>query len=306
MQISALTPFIQAIAPPATRGATAPSSRAGRSDRPGPSRGPHRPADSVEISATGQREAADLDRRLVGQLTEDEQRVVQELATRDREVRAHEQAHVAAAGPYARGGPKYQYQTGPDNRRYAVGGHVDIDTSPVPDDPEATIRKAQVIRAAAMAPGEPSGQDRQVAAAASKMEAEARRELQAKQTPESGFASSAPADAYTPSAAVGAAPTAAAPFAQRRPDGEAPLGEPPAPQPTDEDSAGRHSPIRSGPERSATDARSDEAAFGRPDRSSAPHPRRVPSWTDARVHHADAAAAYGSQPRSGGLLDILA
>ena len=42
---------------------------------------------------------------------------------------------------------------------------------------EATIDKAQVVRAAALAPARPSAQDRQVAAAATRMEAEARREL---------------------------------------------------------------------------------------------------------------------------------
>jgi|GEM_PF-4366859 len=67
---------------------------------------------------------------LAGQeLTEQEQREVQELKTRDREVRQHEQAHMAAAGGHARGGPSYEYTTGPDNRRYAIGGEVSIDTS---------------------------------------------------------------------------------------------------------------------------------------------------------------------------------
>ena len=126
--------------------------------------------DTVEISAEAEAE-------LLGQLGEDAQRVVVQLKARDREVRSHEQAHLAAAGPYATGGPSYTYTTGPDGQRYAVGGEVGIDTSPVPDDPEATIRKAQVIRAAASAPADPSGQDRQVAAAASKMEAQATQEL---------------------------------------------------------------------------------------------------------------------------------
>ena len=124
--------------------------------------------------------------RLIGQLSEAQRRTVEKLKARDREVRAHEQAHLSAAGPHARGGPSFQYQKGPDNARYAVGGEVDIDVSPMPGDPEATIRKAQVIRAAALAPSDPSPQDHQVAAAATKMEAEARQELsqqfQAQQT----------------------------------------------------------------------------------------------------------------------------
>ncbi len=112
-----------------------------------------------------------------GELSEEEQEQVEELKTRDREVRTHEQAHLAAAGQYARGGPTYTYQRGPDGKRYAIGGEVQIDTSSVPDDPEATLQKAQVIRAAATAPAEPSSQDQAVAAAATKMAAEARQEI---------------------------------------------------------------------------------------------------------------------------------
>lgn len=112
-----------------------------------------------------------------GELSEEEQEQVDELKERDREVRTHEQAHKAAAGPHARGGPTYEYQRGPDGQNYAVGGSVDIDTSPVKGDPEATIQKAQVVRAAALAPAEPSAQDRKVAAAASRMLAEAQSDL---------------------------------------------------------------------------------------------------------------------------------
>ena len=122
------------------------------------------------------------------ELSEEEQREVEKLKDRDREVRAHEQAHVAAAGPYSRGGPKYEYERGPDSRRYAVGGEVGIDTSPVEGDPEATIQKARVVKRAALAPAEPSGQDRQVAAEASRMETEARREI-AKRDRDDGSAS---------------------------------------------------------------------------------------------------------------------
>ncbi|MEM1424828.1 MAG: putative metalloprotease CJM1_0395 family protein [Planctomycetota bacterium] len=111
------------------------------------------------------------------ELSEAEREQVRELKARDAEVKAHEQAHVAAAGPYYRGGPTYSYQQGPDGNRYAVGGSVQIDTSPVPGDPEATIAKAQTVRRAALAPAEPSTTDQQVAAAASKMEAQARQEL---------------------------------------------------------------------------------------------------------------------------------
>lgn len=117
-------------------------------------------------------------------LTEEQLKQLEELKQRDQEVRAHEAAHLAAAGQYAKGGPSFDYEKGPDGKNYAVGGEVSIDTSKVPNDPEATIQKAQQIRAAAMAPAEPSSQDRQVAAEAVQMEAQARAELQQQQTKE--------------------------------------------------------------------------------------------------------------------------
>ena len=111
------------------------------------------------------------------ELTPEEQKQVKELKRRDREVRQHEQAHKAAAGQFAQGGPSFEYEIGPDGRRYAVGGSVAIDTSKVQNDPEATIRKAQQVKRAALAPKDPSSQDRKVAAEASRLEAEARKEL---------------------------------------------------------------------------------------------------------------------------------
>lgn len=135
---------------------------------------PQTAVDSTE--GKGGREAASNAPSNGENLSEDEQREVQELKARDREVRAHEQAHLAAAGSYAIGGPTYEYDRGPDNRQYAIGGEVQIDTSPEKD-PEATIRKAQVVRRAAQAPAEPSSQDRSVASAAARMESQARQEL---------------------------------------------------------------------------------------------------------------------------------
>lgn len=113
-----------------------------------------------------------------------EQREIRSLSARDREVRAHEQAHAAVGGKHA-GSPVYEFVRGPDGVSYAVGGEVKISTSPVPGDPEATIAKAQQLRRAANAPAEPSSQDRQVAAAATRMEVEARAELRQEQLMES-------------------------------------------------------------------------------------------------------------------------
>lgn len=98
-------------------------------------------------------------------LTDEERQEVQQLQQRDAEVRRHEQAHQAAGGPYA-GAAVYQYQRGPDNRLYAIGGEVRIDASAVPGDPQATIAKMRIVRRAALAPAEPSPQDLRVAASA--------------------------------------------------------------------------------------------------------------------------------------------
>jgi len=102
---------------------------------------------------------------------------VRELKARDLEVRTHEQAHLSAAGRYANGGASFTYQRGPNGVSYATGGEVSIDTSPVSGDPKATLEKAQVIQRAALAPAQPSSQDRAVAAAAAQMAAQARAEL---------------------------------------------------------------------------------------------------------------------------------
>ncbi len=139
------------------------------------------PAAEPELSAqTTDNEPAETS---AGGLTSEEQVVVAELQQTDRKVRAHEQAHLAAAGGLARG-VSFTFVTGPDGQQYAVGGEVSIDTSPVSGDPQATIQKAQQIRAAANAPANPSGQDRAVAAQASGMEQAARQELAAEQNAE--------------------------------------------------------------------------------------------------------------------------
>ncbi|MDR1960330.1 MAG: hypothetical protein LBQ54_15055 [Planctomycetaceae bacterium] len=118
------------------------------------------------------------------ELTDKEKQQVTELQSRDTEVRAHEAAHLAAAGAYATSGASYTFETGPDGKKYAVGGEVSIDASPIDGDPEATIQKAQQVQAAALAPAQPSSQDYKVAAKASQMEAEARQELQQQRSEE--------------------------------------------------------------------------------------------------------------------------
>lgn len=126
-------------------------------------------------SSTKSSEKATENKTQPGELTPEEQQLVSELKIRDREVRAHEQAHISVGGPYIRGS-SFQYQTGPDGRRYAVGGEVGIDTSPEKE-PERTIAKMEVVKRAALAPKDPSAQDRSVAATASERELEAQLEL---------------------------------------------------------------------------------------------------------------------------------
>ncbi|TMS93351.1 catalase [Pseudoalteromonas sp. S201] len=107
---------------------------------------------------------------------EQEQQQIKELKARDTEVRTHEQAHAAVGGQYA-GSPSYEYQRGPDGTNYAVGGEVPIDVGIINGDPQATIDKMQTVRAAALAPAEPSGADRAIAADATQKMAAAQAEL---------------------------------------------------------------------------------------------------------------------------------
>jgi len=128
---------------------------------------PRRDPDRVELSPEAREATA---------LTKQEQQEVEQLRKQDREVRIHEQAHKTAAGP--QGGPiSFTYTTGPDGKRYAVAGEVAIDVSPVEGDREATLRKMQQVRSAALAPAEPSAADRRIAAQAQQIERDARAEL---------------------------------------------------------------------------------------------------------------------------------
>tara|TARA_R110000850_G_scaffold13134_3_gene42968 strand:- start:22 stop:600 length:579 start_codon:yes stop_codon:yes gene_type:complete len=95
----------------------------------------------------------------------EEIQLLDQLKQTDREVRQHEMAHQTVGGAYT-GGASYEYEVGPDGKRYAVAGEVPIDYGPVPNDPQATIEKMQTVIAAAMAPADPSPKDHQVAAQA--------------------------------------------------------------------------------------------------------------------------------------------
>ncbi len=152
---------------------------------PAAARPAYGPATIVETSATAKSATTDTKPRDPEQLSEDEERQVQKLRQRDTEVRAHEGAHSAAGGGLA-GGASYEYVTGPDGRRYAVGGEVQIDASPVRDNPAATIAKMDIVIRAALAPADPSPQDRSVATAASKARSAAQTQLRQQTEAENG------------------------------------------------------------------------------------------------------------------------
>jgi len=128
----------------------------------------------------------------LSELSQQEQQQLQQLKSRDQVVRAHEAAHVAAGSGIVRGGANFSFQRGPDGVQYAVGGEVTIDASKVAGDPQATIQKAQQIQAAALAPAQPSTQDRNVAAKAAQMAIEARAEISQQGDNEETSSSSTP------------------------------------------------------------------------------------------------------------------
>ena len=132
---------------------------------------------------------------------------VAELKSVEREVIAHEGAHMAVGGQFA-GGVSYTYTTGPDGKKYITGGEVPIST-PATDDPEEALRNAEQVMRAAMAPASPSGQDAAVAAGAAQMAAQARAQLAAEgankgDSGSDGTNSEKSVDAYTAKRAMDA------------------------------------------------------------------------------------------------------
>ncbi|MFA7555372.1 MAG: putative metalloprotease CJM1_0395 family protein [Spongiibacteraceae bacterium] len=136
-----------------------------------------------------------------------DQQQIRILAARDREVRAHEQAHAAVGGQHA-GATDYTFERGPDGVNYAIGGEVPINLpGGTKADPEAVLAAANQVRRAALAPADPSAQDRSVAAQASQIAAEARIELVVQQQQEQIARSQADAVADQAGNVTGAAPS---------------------------------------------------------------------------------------------------
>jgi len=168
----------------ATSGRAASGSRASRPDQAA------QPEPSSRADSKADKAAADN-----ASLTREERQRVRELKRRDRQVRQHEQAHVSAGGSVVEGGPSFEFTRGPDGKRYAVSGSVQIDSSKVRGDPQATIEKMRQVRRAALAPAQPSGQDRQVARKAAQAIQEARAKLNANESAGPGSSDSPSDDA---------------------------------------------------------------------------------------------------------------
>lgn len=136
-----------------------------------------KPADTKEVTATGgSGSAANGAKPKDSAESAQVQQQIAELERIDRAVRAHERAHLAAAGGLAVSAATFSYRRGPDGKLYAVGGEVSIDTSPEKT-PRETISKAGRIVAAALAPADPSAQDHAVANHAEQMAMSAQQEL---------------------------------------------------------------------------------------------------------------------------------
>lgn len=169
-QTSEFTPY----SPFSSNKATADNSRAEGSDSANSTQSA--PANiQKEQNERSQQETEQAERQQQRQEQQD-LKIIRELSQRDSEVRAHEQAHSAVGGQYA-GSANYTYQRGPDGVSYAVGGEVPIDVGPVNGDPRATLEKMKTVQRAALAPAEPSSQDRRVAAMAAQQASQARVEI---------------------------------------------------------------------------------------------------------------------------------
>lgn len=134
---------------------------------------------STEQNSTTEKsseEKTDTSNQVQPTLTPEQKQELAELKARDTEVKTHEQAHLAAASGLSASAPSYEYETGPDGNKYAVGGEVSISFTKS-SDPKENIAKAQTMKAAALAPAQPSSQDLAVARRATSIILDAQQEL---------------------------------------------------------------------------------------------------------------------------------
>ncbi len=126
-------------------------------------------------SSTDNAEAASATGSATSVQTPQAQQQVQKLKQADANVRQHEAAHQSAGGGNA-GAASFTYTRGPDGKSYATAGEVQVDISPE-NEPSATISKMEQVKAAALAPNDPSPQDLRVAAQADALKLKAQSEL---------------------------------------------------------------------------------------------------------------------------------
>ena len=141
-------------------------------------------------ASSGQRASSSRAKSDVPELTDESKARLKGV---ERDVIAHEAAHKAVGGQYA-GPVSYTYATAPDGSRYIVGGEVAI-TAPEGRTPEETIQIMEQVKRAALAPGSPSAQDMQVAAAASAAQMRAQAEL-ARQAAEKAYSAEKESSAH--------------------------------------------------------------------------------------------------------------
>ncbi len=135
------------------------------------------------VSVRPEKDGNDGARAPSGAFKPDEVRVSDEALARSREVEAHENAHIAMLGGAAASPVMYDTVRGPNGEAIKVGGSVKVDMAEVPGDPEATLRKANAIIAAANAPNDPSAADARTAARAYQMASKAQEEIAAERSP---------------------------------------------------------------------------------------------------------------------------
>lgn len=97
---------------------------------------------------------------------------VAKLKSTEEKIKAHEAAHKSAGGTMT-GPVSFSYTRGPDGKNYITGGEVPISVSSGKT-PQETISRMQQVIQAALAPADPSPQDRAVAAQAAALQQQAR------------------------------------------------------------------------------------------------------------------------------------
>ncbi|MCK7490588.1 MAG: hypothetical protein MZW92_01495 [Comamonadaceae bacterium] len=91
------------------------------------------PARSPALRAVGAAAPVAEPRARIGEreLSADEERILQQMRSRDRELRVQERAYVLLGGTLLRTLPSHTYERGPDGRFYAIAAEATIDTSSV-------------------------------------------------------------------------------------------------------------------------------------------------------------------------------